>query len=180
MLSNAKGFYYSLYIHIKNSHHAISHQKNVKKLRSVDYYCLHATANCKKRGRLCAIYTVGSGGQLLRGDWAIAFNIRTSCEAGPSAPCSLHGSAATIAKMYRPIKMDSRFDPVHIIFHARRMRRYCDVHRGGAPGKSHPDGNPLRRTTKESSLSAILSFSHKLKFMIYFNGIRLVRRSFFT
>lgn len=181
-----KEFYHSLYIRVKNIRITRYRIENVKKKKNYSAVStiIVFTRMAKKRERLRYIHSVGSEGQLLRGNWAIAFNIRTSCEAGPSAPCSLHGAAAaaaaaTIAKMYRPIKMDSRFDPVHIIFHARRIRRYCDIHRGGGgrggPGKSHRWKSAS--LNDERRLARLMRFYRSAIQAEIFNEIRLVERS---
>lgn len=77
----------------------------------------------------CALYT---GGQLLRATERLLLIF---------APAAYQGTLRDVpAKMYRPIKMDYRFDPTHITFRARQMRRYRD--RGEA---RRGPGNHLRQ-----------------------------------
>lgn len=99
-----------------------------------------------------------TGGQLLRGTERLLLIF---------APAAYQGTLRDVpAKMYRPIKMDYRFDPTHIIFRASLSRSSRDE------ARKTINGNSSRMTTKEARL---MRFYRSAVRSEIFNGICVKR-----
>lgn len=88
------------------------------------------------------LYTIGRS--VITRDWERLLLIFAPAAYQETLLRLVHGSAATAVKMYRSIKMDSRFDSAHIIFPARRICPYCEI------GRSETSENFANENSAES------------------------------